>query len=59
MNTKFYADKFYDEFKNKSLQELESMYELVNLYGSDGKGRTAEVPLIKIRVLQNLINNKK
>jgi recombinational DNA repair ATPase RecF len=55
INEKYYQDKFYDDYKNASLQELEYARDQTSLTGSNGRGQTATVPLIKICVLDKLI----
>lgn len=59
INYKYYEEKTYDEFKNASLQELEHAYDNISLHSSNGKGQTASVPLIRLEVIQKLINERK
>lgn len=58
IDERYYKDKCFDTYKNASLHELEYARDKISLYGSDGKGRTAEVPLIQLGVLDKLIKHR-
>lgn len=55
----YYKDKFYADYKNASLAELEFASKRNIIYGGDGKGRLCEVALIKDQVLSKLIKIRK
>jgi hypothetical protein len=58
-NYKYYEEQTFERYKNASLQELEYAYDQISLHGSNGRGQTASVPLIKLYVIQKLIKERK
>jgi hypothetical protein len=59
INFQYYEDKFMDDYKNASLQELECALEQTILHGSNGRGQLASVPVIKCGILEKLIKRRK